>query len=321
MREHHTILGGKVHVYKRENSSYWQCSTYLAGKNRRISTKEESLSKAKEIAEDWYLQLRGKLRSGEIKTEKTFARRLRAVPARVRDHHPGPAQRRSTSKASTGALARPPGAVLRQHGPLGDHARPGPGIPHPSPTGGDGEVRQAARRATRIHQEIVDPAADAQDRHPPRMARPPARPVRALRSLGQNLAPRVVLARGIQEALRGDAQARARAEEPALQMGIGAAPRLRPVHGQHRPAARRSEPPSVPRRRPSSRTMRIGETILEIEVRGKRGVGYCKSMPGAVRPFERLKARNAGATQRRRRGRGRRRTDDGAEVRYRTRPT
>jgi integrase len=36
-----------------------------------------------------------------------------------------------------------------------------------------------------------------------------------------------------------------------------------------------------------------GETILEIEVRGKRGVGYCKSTKGAVRPFERLKARNA----------------------------
>jgi integrase len=31
-----------------------------------------------------------------------------------------------------------------------------------------------------------------------------------------------------------------------------------------------------------------GERILEIEVRGKRGVGYCKSMPGAVRPYERL---------------------------------
>ncbi len=36
----------------------------------------------------------------------------------------------------------------------------------------------------------------------------------------------------------------------------------------------------------------LGDTILEIEVRGKRAVGYCKSMPGAVRPFERLKARN-----------------------------
>src|SRR5215469_10154755 len=31
----------------------------------------------------------------------------------------------------------------------------------------------------------------------------------------------------------------------------------------------------------------LGKTILEIEVRGKHGVGYCKSMPGAVRPFER----------------------------------
>jgi integrase len=34
-----------------------------------------------------------------------------------------------------------------------------------------------------------------------------------------------------------------------------------------------------------------GETILEIEVRGKRGFGYCKSMPGAVSPFERLRSR------------------------------
>ena len=33
------------------------------------------------------------------------------------------------------------------------------------------------------------------------------------------------------------------------------------------------------------------EEILEIEVRGKRGVGYCKSMPGAVMPFKRLKER------------------------------
>jgi integrase len=35
-----------------------------------------------------------------------------------------------------------------------------------------------------------------------------------------------------------------------------------------------------------------GETILEIEVRGKRGVGHCKSTTGAVRPFERLRERN-----------------------------
>jgi hypothetical protein len=55
MPEKHTILGGKVHVYRRDNSSRGQCSTYLAGKNRRVSTKEDGLAKAKDFAEDWYL--------------------------------------------------------------------------------------------------------------------------------------------------------------------------------------------------------------------------------------------------------------------------
>jgi hypothetical protein len=72
MPEKHTILGGKVHVYRRDNSSRWQCSTCLAGKNRRVSTHEDSLAKAKDFAEDWYLQLRGKARAGELRSEKTF---------------------------------------------------------------------------------------------------------------------------------------------------------------------------------------------------------------------------------------------------------
>jgi integrase len=32
-------------------------------------------------------------------------------------------------------------------------------------------------------------------------------------------------------------------------------------------------------------------TILEVEVRGKRGTGYCKSMTGAVMPFQRMVVR------------------------------
>ncbi len=68
----HVIMGGKVHVYKRDNSKYWQCSTFLAGKNHRTSTKEESLSQAKDFAEDWYLELRGKAKTGNLKNEKTF---------------------------------------------------------------------------------------------------------------------------------------------------------------------------------------------------------------------------------------------------------
>ena len=51
MPEQFDILGGKVHIFKRPNSSHWQCSTDIAGKNRRTTTKEDSLSKAKEFAE------------------------------------------------------------------------------------------------------------------------------------------------------------------------------------------------------------------------------------------------------------------------------
>jgi integrase len=72
MAEQHELMGGKLHIYKRENSRHWQCSTYLAGKNRRMSTKEESLSHAKEIAEDWYLELRGKARAGGLTSGPTF---------------------------------------------------------------------------------------------------------------------------------------------------------------------------------------------------------------------------------------------------------
>lgn len=65
-------MGGKVHVYKRDSSKYWQCSSYIAGKNRRTSTKEDSLALAKQFAEDWYLTLRDKNNRGEILGETSF---------------------------------------------------------------------------------------------------------------------------------------------------------------------------------------------------------------------------------------------------------
>ncbi len=68
----HTLMGGKLHVYKREGSEYWQCATYLSGKNRRTTTKERNLAEAKSFAEDWFLELHGKYKRGEIKNEKTF---------------------------------------------------------------------------------------------------------------------------------------------------------------------------------------------------------------------------------------------------------
>jgi len=68
----HSLMGGKLHVYRRENSGQWQCSAYIAGKSHRVSTKTDSLAHAKQFAEDWYLTLRGKVASGEVKAEKTF---------------------------------------------------------------------------------------------------------------------------------------------------------------------------------------------------------------------------------------------------------
>ena len=68
----HLLMGGHLHVYKRPNSRYWQCSTFLAGKNRRVSTHEESLEQARDFAEDWYIGLKAKHRYGELRNEKTF---------------------------------------------------------------------------------------------------------------------------------------------------------------------------------------------------------------------------------------------------------
>src|SRR5262249_54041527 len=46
---------------------------------------------------------------------------------------------------------------------------------------------------------------------------------------------------------------------------------------------------------------RSGDRILEIEVRGKRGVGYCKSTANAVTPYERLLKRTKFVPQGRKR--------------------
>ncbi len=71
--EVHELFGGELRIYKRENSSLWQCSAFLNGKNHRKSTKEDSLARAREVAEDWYLELRGKSRAGLLKApEMTF---------------------------------------------------------------------------------------------------------------------------------------------------------------------------------------------------------------------------------------------------------
>src|SRR5260370_1063870 len=100
----------------------------------------------------------------------------------------------------------------------------------------------------------------------------------------------MVLTKRIQTTLRSDTNPCARAEETGLQMGGRTASRLCPLCRQYRTAARRGLATSVPRCHDRFRRQ-FKKAILEIEVRGKRGTGYCKSMPGAVLPFKRPRRR------------------------------
>src|SRR3990167_8951839 len=54
-QEKFCLMDGRLHVYRRENSRFWQCSTYLGGRNHRQTTGEENAALAKEFARDWYL--------------------------------------------------------------------------------------------------------------------------------------------------------------------------------------------------------------------------------------------------------------------------
>ena len=68
----HSIFDNKVQLYMRPLTPHWHCSCTVAGKQRRATTKEESLARAKDVARDWYLGLLGKYRAGELKEGKTF---------------------------------------------------------------------------------------------------------------------------------------------------------------------------------------------------------------------------------------------------------
>ena len=190
----HTILGGKVHIYKREHSSHhWQCSTYLGGKNRRVSTKLESLAQAEDFAEDWYLELRGKYRAGELKSEKTFS----DAAAQFEREYPIITEGQRSAKYVEGLMERLRVHVVPFFGNLGlsrSHARQDPGISDSPPRRGDGEVWQAARAK---HASPGDRclAINLESGGAARMAQVPSGPVRAVQILRQDRSPRVVFSR------------------------------------------------------------------------------------------------------------------------------
>jgi len=288
MTETHTILGGKVHVYRRLKSSHWQCSTYLAGKNRRQSTKEDSLSKAKEIAEDWYLQLRGKLRSGEIKTEKTFSQ---ASEQFLREYDIITEGERNKVYVD-GQHWRSRVHLVPFFGPMGLSEITGGTVQEYRIHRHEEAMKKRGKPPARntMHQEIVTLRQTLKtavrqgwlDRLPDL-----SEPYRASSKISHRAWFSPEEYRKLYEATRR------RAHEPKSPRYKWESEQLHDyVLFMANTGLRPDEASRLQFRDVTIAHDAPADPILEIEVRGKRGVGYCKSMPGAVRPFERLKARN-----------------------------
>lgn len=285
--EKHTIMGGKVHVYRRENSRLWQCSTYLSGRNHRVSTKEDSLVLAKEFAEDWYLGLRGKAKRGELKTEKTFKD---AAQQFVREYAVM-TQGQRNPKYAEDHRARLQNHLLPIFGGLGlSEVTTSKVQDYRIHRMTIAEGKRLPTRST-MHHEIVTlrqvlKSAVRQgwlDRLPDL-----TQPFRGSGKITHRAWFSPEEYRQLYEATREHCKA---AQGKAWQWAAEqlhdyvlflANTGLRPDEAgrlQFRDVVIENDDAS-------------GETILVIEVRGKRGLGYCKSTANAVRPFQRVEERN-----------------------------
>ena len=289
MAEHHTLMGGQLHVYKRDNSRYWQCSTFLNGKNRRTTTKEESLAHAKDFAEDWYLELKGKARFGQLKDEKTFRQ---AADQFLREYEIITEGERN-ARYVEGHRTRLNLHLLPFFGDMGlSEITPGQLQEyriHRREKTMDKRGKPPARQT--IHQEIVvlRQALKTAVRHRwldvlPDLAEPYKANTKISHRAWFSPEEYKKLYQATRERAKNPKRKRYKWESEQLHDYV-----LFMVNTGLRPdEAARLEYRDVT----VVKDYDTNERILEIEVRGKRGVGYCKSMPGAVLPFRRLKKRN-----------------------------
>jgi integrase len=287
----HQILGGKLHVYRRDNSAFWQCSSYLGSRNHRATTKERDLERAKEFAEEWYLGLRVKHRSGELRGGKLFS----AAAAKFLPEY----------EALTAGERNPD--YVKGHG---DRLRV-----HLLPFFGDKVVtditpqlvqdyrvhRMTSRKNAKtgepvrparstLHHEIVTlrhVLKTAQRlgwiKYVPDLSPPYKASGKIAHRAWFSLAEYTDLYEALRERAKNPPKPRWKWECEQLHNFV-----IFMVNTGLRPdEAARLEFRDVE----IVADKATGETILEISVRGKRGVGYCKSMPGAVYPFEQLRDR------------------------------
>lgn len=286
----HELLGGKVQVFKRPNTPYWHCSATVAGHQFRASTKEESLAQAKQFAEDWFLTLKGKDRwGGGLPTGKTFRKAAEKFLEEFEVLTDG---------------ERSPKYVESLRGKISKHLNPFFGdkpvkeitesvvqdyrVHRAKTKDKDGNPAPPAR--TTVHHEIITirHVLKTAKRHGWLDHLPDlSAPYKASGKIGHRAWFSVDEYRALWKATQKRARKPANpkwkweCEQFHDYVLFMANTGLRPDE------AARLEFRDVVIVDDDS----TDERILEIEVRGKRGVGFCKSMPGAVRPFERLRDR------------------------------
>jgi len=349
--ERHSILDGKVHVYRRENSRRWQCSVYMGGKNHRATTGHLDLAAASVFAAQWYgercaddrLLKRGipvpsaaeRIAAGGLVPETAKHRRKSPRPATPLFNDAATAFYEEYKTLTVGE--RNEEYVAHKDGHLRLYLRP---LFGKTPVGEITAGMVQAYRAQRLSGPLATPAPPPPKRkrgrprkivgvHP--VGDPPPQPPAWKRPAKATLNSEIVTLRQVLKYAnrqgwiaavpdlsphyRSSAKVsrrawfspeeykllytatRARAKDPRHERWRGACEKLHDYVLFMANTGLRPDEAS----RLQYRDVRIildddtNEQILEIAVRGKRGVGYCKSMPGAVMPFMRLRTRSGGA--------------------------
>lgn len=291
MTEIHSILSGKVQVYRRPNSSHWHCRASIGGRQWRRTTKEESLAHAKEIAEDWYLELKGKSRAGELKSGKRF----KDAAKKFQEEYEVITEGQRNERYVEGHWQR-----LRRHLlPFFGNmllTEITPGIVqnyrvHRFKEAKDSRGAPPARNT--MHQEIVTlrQVLKTAYRHGWIKYVPDvSEPYKTNSKISHRAWFSPEEYQRLYKATRDRAQNPRHGKKIVVENG-------KELHDYVLFMANTGLRPDEANRL-QFRDVKIvhddatDEKILEIEVRGKRGYGFCKSMPGAVFPFRRLKARN-----------------------------
>lgn len=329
MSESHWVVDEKVYVYRWERSPFWQCAVYLGGRNHRCSTRQQALPLAMDFAREWYQDRLAEdrmVRKGMLPRPAGFQA---SAPIPARPHKPGEKLFREAAIAfvreytalvageRNEAYVASKGSALRRYllPFFGD-------LPLSSVDAGRIQDYRIHRLSPPESLKAAYLRAKGKPlRQAPRSWRRPARSTlhKEIVCLRQVL--KTANRHGWIDAVP-DMSAPYRASGKVSHRGWFSPEEYRRLYETTRQWSR--EPPREAWRktyeqlhdfvlfmgntglRPDEAARleirdvatvqdpSTGERILEIEVRGKRGVGYCKSMPGAVHPFERARNRIGG---------------------------